>query len=181
MWKKTLWKLSDLLPARVRNTLVLRAFAFSRIPLIYHLRPTVEQLDDERCVVRLRLGRRTEKPLHQGHVLRRSVHRGRSRLRADDGPAGAGQWPQDQLLVPGLPGGFSQDRLRRHFFTFEDADKARDLVRRASESFERVDDTLSVVATVPDKYGDEPVARFELTLSLKQKRTRGASVHKLAA
>jgi len=29
--------------------------------------------------------------------------------------------------------------------------------------------TVPVIATVPSKLGDEPVARFELTLSLKKK------------
>ena len=37
------------------------------------------------------------------------------------------------------------------------------------ESGEREEATVNVTATVPDKLGDEPVARFQLTLSLKRR------------
>jgi hypothetical protein len=42
-------------------------------------------------------------------------------------------------------------------------------MRRTLESGEREEATVHVVATVPSKLGDEPVARFELTLSLKRR------------
>jgi hypothetical protein len=41
-------------------------------------------------------------------------------------------------------------------------------VRRADESGERVTLPVEIVALVPEKYGDEPVARFTLGLSLKR-------------
>jgi hypothetical protein len=34
---------------------------------------------------------------------------------------------------------------------------------------ERVNLPVKVIATVPDKFGDEPVAEFTITLSLKEK------------
>lgn len=44
-----------------------------------------------------------------------------------------------------------------------------DAVRRADETGERQTIPVEVIATVPKKYGDEPVARFTMGLSLKRK------------
>ncbi len=54
---------------------------------------------------------------------------------------------------------------------FEEVRRAavRELVKEAVETGERVNTTVHVTATVPSRLGDEPVARFELTLSLKLK------------
>ena len=54
-------------------------------------------------------------------------------------------------------------------FTNNDGPLIQDLVRRALESGERQEATVHVVATVPEKLGDEPVAKFEMTLSVKKK------------
>ena len=48
----------------------------------------------------------------------------------------------------------------------EKIDKA---VEEAIASGERVNLLVPVIATVPDKFGDEPVAEFTITLSLKEK------------
>ena len=48
----------------------------------------------------------------------------------------------------------------------EKIDKA---VEEAIVSGERVNLLVPVIATVPDKFGDEPVAEFTITLSLKEK------------
>ena len=42
------------------------------------------------------------------------------------------------------------------------------LVQKAIETGERVEMPVHVTATVPDKLGDDPVAEFILTLSLKK-------------
>jgi hypothetical protein len=54
-------------------------------------------------------------------------------------------------------------------FTNNDGAVIQELMGRALETGERQEATVHVVATVPTKLGDEPVARFELTLSLKKK------------
>ncbi|HKR66908.1 MAG TPA: DUF4442 domain-containing protein [Thermoanaerobaculia bacterium] len=54
-------------------------------------------------------------------------------------------------------------------FTNNDGPMIQELVRRALESGEREEATVHVTATVPEKLGDEPVAKFELTLSVKRK------------
>jgi hypothetical protein len=54
-------------------------------------------------------------------------------------------------------------------FACEDGPLIADLLRRTLASREREEATVTVTATVPKKLGTEPVARFQLTLSLKAK------------
>src|SRR5207253_3130264 len=54
-------------------------------------------------------------------------------------------------------------------FTCDEGILVTDLVQKALETGERVELPVPVIATVPSKHGDEPVARFTLTLSLKRK------------
>jgi hypothetical protein len=54
-------------------------------------------------------------------------------------------------------------------FTNNDGRLIQDLVGRVLASGEREEATVRVIATVPEKLGDEPVARFELTLSVKKR------------
>lgn len=54
-------------------------------------------------------------------------------------------------------------------FTCHDGQKLAALLERAETSGEREEDTVEVVATVPDKLQDEPVATFALTISMKKR------------
>jgi hypothetical protein len=54
-------------------------------------------------------------------------------------------------------------------FRCREGRRVAEAVRKAGESGERVTLPVEVLATVPRKYGDEPVARFTLGLSLKKK------------
>jgi len=55
------------------------------------------------------------------------------------------------------------------FFTCEEGEAIGAAADRAIETGERQNILVRVRATVPDKLGDETVASFELTLSLKRK------------
>ena len=54
-------------------------------------------------------------------------------------------------------------------FTNKEGRMIQDMLQRALDTGERQEATVPVIATVPSKFGDEPVARFTLTLSLKRK------------
>jgi hypothetical protein len=54
-------------------------------------------------------------------------------------------------------------------FTCNDGKAVEALVAEAIKTGDRVNTTVHVIATCPDTFGDEPVAKFELTLSLKRK------------
>jgi hypothetical protein len=55
------------------------------------------------------------------------------------------------------------------YFTCEQGEMLTELVHRAEASGDREEAAVDVVATVPDRLGDEPVARFQLTISLKRR------------
>ena len=45
-----------------------------------------------------------------------------------------------------------------------------ELITKAIETEERVEDIIQIAATVPSEFGEEPVALFRITLSLKKKQ-----------
>ena len=55
------------------------------------------------------------------------------------------------------------------FFTCTEGGEIDALVQKAAISGEREEMPIHVIATVPSLSGDEPVARFTLTLSIKKK------------
>jgi hypothetical protein len=69
---------------------------------------------------------------------------------------------------------FEGDFLKRAtgnvIFTCNDVPFVKDLVNKAANSTERFEGAFNVVATVPEQFGDEPVARFKMTISMKKKR-----------
>src|SRR5690606_21976149 len=68
---------------------------------------------------------------------------------------------------------FHADFLKRAesdtVFTNTQGEEVRAFVTRVIASGERESFPVKVIATCPDKLGDEPVAEFTLTLSLKRK------------
>ena len=68
---------------------------------------------------------------------------------------------------------FKADFLKRPegntHFTCNDGLAVKHLIEEAAKTGERVNMPLKITATVPELSGDEPVAEFVLTLSLKDK------------
>ena len=54
-------------------------------------------------------------------------------------------------------------------FLCEDGPRIRALFQRTIDSGERHEDIVTVTATVPTRLGNDPAARFALTLSLKKR------------
>lgn len=155
------------MPRRTRETLLLRLWAFRHIPLLWWVRPTVVEGDARRCVVRIPLSRRTKN--HLG-----SMYFGALCIGADTAAAylalqvGARQrgW---SILFKDVRAEFLRRAEADVYFECADGDAIRELFARAEASGEREQTELSVVATVPSKLGDEPVATFAMTLSVKKR------------
>ncbi len=157
-----------MIPRRLRETLFLRSFAFLKIPALFYVRPVMEEIDDEKCVVRIPLRRRTKNHLN-------AMYFGVLAAGADC----AGGFMAMRLITKSgnkvalLFKDFKAEFLKRAegdvLFTCTDGDAIRQGVAEALSSGERVNLPVHVTATVPSKLGTEPVARFELTLTLKRR------------
>ncbi len=156
------------------NTLIetfrLRAFSFVKIPLLFFTGPTVISCTDEEAVIALPFQRRNKN--HLG-----SLYFGALCIGADAAGGIMAQRMLDQLktgkgslIFKDFQAKFLKRAEGRTFFSCKDGAVIRDAVRRAAESLERVETPVKVIATVPDQFGDEPVAEFTLTLSLKVRR-----------
>jgi len=153
-----------------KETAFLRAFAAAKIPLLAWLKPVVVDLTEERCEIRVPLGRRTRN--HLG-----SMYFGVLCAGAD---MAGGYVAMRRIRESGRNVAFVFKEFRAEFmkraegdvhFICEEGRTVASLVQQAVDTpGTRVEAMVPVIASVPSKLGDEPVARFELTASLKMRR-----------
>ena len=153
---------------QLKETLLLRAFTFVKIPLIHWLRPVVVRLNHQLCQVKIPLNRRTHN--HLG-----SMYFGALSTGADlaGGLVALREIQRSHKKINFVFKSFQADFLKRAtgdvVFTCTDVPLVKDLVNQAVTSGKRVEGTFDVVATVPSQFDDEPVARFKMTISMKRK------------
>lgn len=161
------------IPDRFRETFLLRAFGFLKIPMLFFISPTVLEVSTERCVVRVPLSRKTKNHLNSMYfgVLAAGADCAGGliamRLIQDEGN-------QVSLIFKDFHAEFLKRAEGDVLFTSENGAAIRETVKKAIRSGERENVPVQVIATVPSKLGDEPVAKFTLTLSLKRKSGKGA-------
>ena len=139
-----------------------------KIPVLLFLGPRVLELDDEGCAIEIPLGYRSKNhlgsmyfgALHAGADLAAGLNATRLILR---------RHRRVQLIFKDAHAEFLKRADGDVVFRSRDGGRIRDAVEEAERTGERVTIPVEVVATVPKKYGDEPVARFTLGLSLKKK------------
>lgn len=162
----------NLLPNnRALAALNLRFFllGLTRIPLLAFVGPRFVELSADRVVLKIRLGYRTKN--HVG-----SMYFGALAIGAD-AAVGGFTWyliQQKRAPVTLIFRDFKADYVKRAegdvLFVCEEGAMIAHLIDRACTSEERVHETITAVALAPDKFGEEPVARFALTLSLRATR-----------
>lgn len=154
---------------RLKETAFLRTFGLLKIPMIFWIAPRVLEMDDEGCSILVPLNYRTRN--HLG-----SMYFGTLCAAAD---VAGGLLAMRMIQATGnrvnlVFKDFHADFRKRPdadaVFTSRDGAKVRALVERALASAERVEETVKIFATCPAKYGEEVVAEFALTISLKQKK-----------
>jgi acyl-coenzyme A thioesterase PaaI-like protein len=161
--------IAQALPEKARNTLYVRSFGFFSVPLIYYISPTVLELTDDHCVIEIPLNRRTRNHLNSMYF----------------GVLSAGADVAGGLIAMRLAQRAGMDMVFKDFkasflkraegptqFRCDAGQLVAGLVARAEKSGEREECAVRVVATVPTKLGSEPVAEFELTLSVKKRKPR---------
>jgi hypothetical protein len=150
-----------------RANLKLRLFGLFKVPLLFYIRPSVVELNEHRCVIRVPLRRATKN--HLG-----SMYFGALAIGAD---CAIGLFAVDQIDRAGekislVFKSFQSNFIKRPesdvYFICEEADKIRNLVDRAKNSSERQTESIRGRATIRKNGIEETVAEFELGLSLKK-------------
>jgi acyl-coenzyme A thioesterase PaaI-like protein len=165
-------RVSSFLPLSVKETLKVRTLGIVKIPLLFFLSPTVLELNDYRCVVKIPLTYRSKN--HLG-----SMYFGALAVGADIAGGLMGWKISDEFgtktkskkKINLIFKDFQAEFLKRPegdvHFTCEDGQAVRKLVEQIALTGERDEIPLSIIATVPSKLGTEPVAKFVLTMSMK--------------
>jgi acyl-coenzyme A thioesterase PaaI-like protein len=151
-----------------KETALLRLFTL-RIPLLLFVGPRVLELDEEGCAIEIPLGLRTRNHLGSmylgvlcaGADVASGLNAAAFIYRAHRGV---------KLSFKDLKADFLKRADGNVVFRSRDGARIRRAVEQAAATGERVTVPVEVVATVPRKYGDEPVARFTLGLSMKRGR-----------
>jgi hypothetical protein len=158
---------TNLVPRRIRDTLYVRLFGWLKVPMIAYVRPIVEHLDDDRCVVRIPLSRRSRNHVRSMYVgafaVGGDIAGGLLALRAAQ--------RRDVVVVPIFRDFYADFFLRAEgdvLFTCTDGPAIKAGVEQAITSGQRVNLPVHVTATVPSKRGVEPVAHMTMTLSIRR-------------
>jgi len=152
-----------------KETLAVRAWALRNVFLLYFVKPSIVEVNDARCEIRIPLNWRTR---------RRDIgamYLGTLCMGAD---VASGLIAFHLQRTRGLRVSFIFKDLRAEFlkraegdvhFSCDEGANVVALVERAIASGEREETTVNVIARVPKKLGEEPVARFAMTLSVKKR------------
>lgn len=163
---KLINKILDNFSETTQGNLMLKVFGLTKVPMLYWIGSSVHSISDDEIVVKIPLSRRTKNHLN-------SMYFGVLSCGAD---AAGGLIAMRTIQKSGKNVSlafkdFKADFLKRAesdtYFRCSDGKAIMQLVNKCIESGERENLTVHVEATCPDLLGDEPVAKFELTLSLK--------------
>lgn len=149
-----------------RETLWLRAFGLGKVPLIAFAGPKIDKIDNDKCQLRIPLNWRTKN--HVG-----SLYLGALAIGGELAPGVLAM----RLIRDGNYNAtlvfkdFKAEFLRRAdgdtVFTCEDGAKIKEQLDEMVRTQQRVDFPVQVLAHVPASGSQMPVAKFELTLSIK--------------
>ena len=153
-----------------KQTCRLRLMGLFRIPLLGSVRPSVVEMDEHRCVIRVPLRRWSKN--HLG-----SMYFGALAIGADcaGGILAVEQLRRRKAKVSLVFKSFKAEFIKRPeadvYFLCEEGARIRDLVDRVLVSDKRLAEMISITAAVRGPEGAyDPVARFELELTLKKKQ-----------
>jgi acyl-coenzyme A thioesterase PaaI-like protein len=156
------------IPKKIQDTLYVRFFGLTKVPLIFFVAPTVVRLDDEQCIVQIPLNRRTKNHLN-------SMYFGVLATGADlaGGLVAMKEIAESKKKVALSFKDFHAEFLKRaegdvHFICTQ-IPEIKKFVAEVIASGERMNFPVRIDAIVPSE-GVEPVAKFILTLSLKLKK-----------
>ncbi len=155
------------LKKKIWNTIGIRLWALSKVRMLHWVRPTVEELTDSRAVVSIPLNCRTKNHFNSMYIG--------SLVCGADLASGLlalsivkNKGSKASVIFKDIKGDFLKRPEAKTYFTCDSGDIILKAIEKVIATGERVNQTVKVVATCPDKSGNEPVAIFHMTLSLKK-------------
>ncbi|MGR5195403.1 DUF4442 domain-containing protein [Vibrio rotiferianus] len=157
-----------------RANFYLNMFGFTKVPLIWLCRPKILAIDDKHVEVKIPLKRRTRNHLN-------SMYFGALAVGAD--VAGGflamskaeEQGERISLAFKGVKAEFLKRPEGDVHFVCYDGPVIDDMLQKTLETGERVNQDVKITALCPSLHGDEPMAEFSLTLSIKKAAQKQAA------
>ncbi|MGD8116714.1 DUF4442 domain-containing protein [Vibrio sp. TRT 29B02] len=156
-----------MLSALSKANLYLNLFGFFKVPFIWLARPKILELNAERVEVKIPLKRRTKNHLN-------SMYFGVLAVGADVAGGFMAMSKAEQcgkrvsLAFKAVEGQFLKRPEADVHFVCEDGKLIDDMLEKTFATGERVNQAVKITAICPSLHGDEPMAEFLLTLSLKR-------------
>ncbi len=156
------------LSQKLKTNIFIKYFGFFKVPLIFYCRPKVIEISEKSVTLKIPLLRR-----NKNHVG--SMYIGALSVGADLTSAILALNLVNKSKVKIIPifKDLHADFLKRAegdvHFVCNEGKIIQAMINDVIEKKIRVNQSINVIAYVPDKLGDEPVAKFSLTLSIKAK------------
>ena len=155
------------LSQKFKMTMFIRYFGWSKVPMIFYCRPSVIDISSDSVTVKIPLIRR-----NKNHVG--SMYLGALSVGADITSAMLSLSiikKSKRKIIP-IFKDFHADYLKRaegdvHFVCNQGL-KIKSMIEKTISQKSRVNEKIDVFAYVPSKLGEEIVAKFSLTLSIKE-------------
>jgi acyl-coenzyme A thioesterase PaaI-like protein len=155
-----------MLPSVRKANLMLSLFGMFKVPLIWYCRPKILEMDEQKVIVKIPLKRRTKNHLN-------SMYFGTLAVGADVAGGFLAIAKAEQhgkkvsLAFKAVEGQFLKRPEADVIFSCTDGKLIDQMLEQTMQSGERVNQAVTINATCPSISGDEIVAKFSLTLSLK--------------
>ena len=157
------------IPTKYQDTVFVRLFGMLKVPLIFWVNPSIIELNEERCIVKIPLNRRTKNHLN-------SMYFGVLCTGADiaGGYVAMNEITLSKKKIALSFKDFKADFLKRAegdvHFEVTQIPEIKKFVSEVIKSGERMNLPVEINAYVPSINANEIVAKFILTLSLKVKQ-----------
>ena len=153
---------------RFKYSFFLWVFGLTKVRIIGYCRPRVINVSDTEVVLSIPLNRRTRN--HVGSMYIGAMTVGVDFVTGLTAMTSIKKSKKNIVLIfKDLKSSFIKRAEGETFFTCNHTKEIEAAVKKVVDSKQRVNIEVPIIATVPEKFGDEPVADFTITLSMKEK------------
>ena len=153
---------------RLKYYLYLWYFSWTKVRLIHYCRPKIYDITEEGVDLFMPLDRRTRNHVNSMYIGAMVV--GVDMVTGFTAMIRIRESKRNVILIfKDLKSDFYKRAEGNVHFICKEGKAITQAVNETITTGERVNLPVKVIATVPDKFGDEPVAEFTITLSLKEK------------